>query len=415
MSSGSTSASKKASVKKPVTLESAQAKRNSAMKKSPLAYWTFDRAGNLSLGGAVAHANKKHSLGRTNEMARFVYYPDLRVAGTLGQIVELLTTDVVDGGRRVQKANPTLYVGAKEALLRGQPQGQSSIQALTTPLQIYQASFDPFDAKDAAFIATLKPKAVKEVVEPVGKWLAIGEALTSASKATKSGKGKSKKGGSSDSQSSNIGTRIHDFNVAMADLLAGRPVEKVFNVTKFNKDTGTSAGREDAPKSDRSHAIWPEVVIGGVPRRVPIVVQPHSLQNLRDYVNSVVRASQYAQVADEILRSAEAINAGRNSLGGAAAPSTLGGMSLGLAQPAAAPAPMAALPMQSFAGPLSMLPQQPTLLPQSTVVPRMAGSLTPRSGAGNLSPGPMMTAQMLPPIGTQASPLRGLGLGGLQQ
>ena len=415
MSSGSVTTSKKATVRKAIDVPTAEEKAKKARERGNLAYWRITQPGYVSLSGAAALVAKSHMAGAANPATRWVYYPDLRVAGTVQDIGNLLA----GGGQYL--------VGGKASVAQGGNGYTGQRAQLTGYDQIYNASFDPLNPADLQIITSLKkaPSVGKksEVVD-AGVWLAIGEVLAKNAPSKSKG-GKGKKGATSETTvASHLQQRINDFEAMMAQILAGATPDKILNVTKFNTSNFTEARKAAAPVAGgRSNAIHPSIVVQGREVKVPLFVQPEAVANLRAFVDLVVRRSRYAQVADEIIANINRRLAERQTLSSAPvsmlAPSTIqmqpmqsfGGPVSMLQQPTA-------LPMQSFGGPVSMLPMNTSVggFPQGFAAP--AGSLSPgRSGLA--SPAPMSALQLpnvqntglsggMLPLGTRMSPTQTL-------
>lgn len=382
MSSGSVTVSKGGARKKALDAQNVDAKAEATRKKRGLAFWGLDRNGYLSLSGAKAYVAKNHMAGATDPARRFVYYPDIRFAGTLSQLWNLLAP------------SQAYYVGGKANLQAGGNGFTGQRAQLTGVQQLLDASFDPLNPNDLVIIESLKPKAAstKDSIISTDEWLEIG-AVLSKNKASKSGK-KSKKGTTDAAVQSHLNQRIADFNALMDEVLAGREPASIINVTKYNPQTFTEArkSKPPTPGSTRSNAIQPVVTLGNASYKVPVMAQREQVANIRSFVDGVVRRSKYAQYADAILQSLDRQMSERQTLGGA-------GMAM--------PMPAMQMPMQAFAGPVSAL-QLPTAsgmaLPMNTSVAGFpqgfaapAGSLSPR--ASNLaSPPPLATGISLPPV-----------------
>ncbi|AYV86093.1 MAG: hypothetical protein Solivirus6_2 [Solivirus sp.] len=349
-------------------------------------FWSVERPGTfLALSGGKKYAMKDASRAsaQPGSGAAFVYNPDLRVAGTVQHIYNVLQYALSKAGRPL-----AVQVGALNQMSGG-AFGQPSATVALDVSSIYNNSIDPRNPAHAALIASITPArgsgtaARKGPTMHVSEWSAIVSHITKAAPAKKEGgkaKGKGGGGGSKDPQA-NRARRVSDFNAAMSEVLSGMTPAKVINVTKFNPATNIGARNQPAPQPSATGASRSQArrLVINVPGRgmvqLPIIFQPNADEAFRAYVTNVVSHSQqYRELAQPMLSALQDAQRGT-------------GMIQGAGQFVAA-APVA-------------FPQQ------------FAPSTSPRSTAlGQASPAPLFSQQMAP-LATQQSPIRGFQTGGI--
>ena len=355
--------------RKPLTAESITKKTGKAVEKGLLTYW---RAGEPSkqsqLSTAVSTAKKDHQGRSAND--RWVFFPDLRMVGAVSEILARL--------HEAQQSQVT--VGQLHTITGGQLGNAPGNYALSADV-IRGNSLDPLNPQHAGiieqFVAQVKAqshggkkeKAPKSHYDFAGKTSLLAQAKDalkgSAAASTTAPKGAKAGGRGADA---NKQARIVQFESAMDTVAAGQLLQKVLDVGKFDAGKFTGVHPKNPP-GERATAFRPVVNVGGRALQLPIIAQSAGFQNMKNYINSVVASSKYAQYAPLMLQAVESRSAGQT---------------------------LAAAPVLA---PLSVVAAPTLAQPMTLSMPVLGGQPLARSPVSAVSPGPR-AGQLSPRLGT---------------
>lgn len=266
-----------------LTEKTIHAKKAFAENKGPFTYWqvSMPKRSTLSLTGALSYVKKMHDNPQNVEDI-FVYWPDYRVAGTIGNIVHEFT----EAGLNNVGVGELYHLSDNEY---GNEYGNIALSVDA----VKNNSIDPLE-NTSLVNKIISQTGSKGDIEKLRSNTMLGKQLEKQIK--------TQKPTMTQSMATKKKTLVSSFNDRMDKLVAEEPINKIFDVNMFDMQRFTGVkNRTDTLK--RSKGIQPVITINGTEIKTPIVADAKAFIPFQHFVYTIVKDSDYAPYVNEMINS----------------------------------------------------------------------------------------------------------------